>query len=92
MFLAVDQIAGVKRGQLKPVAMGDSVGRAGFYTVSAKNAAVVVDVIDLGVAFGTTHPDFLGIFGGFNINAVRRAICRTEEACYALFQTVFVTL
>ena len=52
VFLAHDQGGGVEAGQLEAVAVGDGVGGAGFDAVAAEDAAVVVDVVDLGVALG----------------------------------------
>ena len=50
LFLTHDQVSGVQRGQLEAVAMGDGIGGAGFHAISAKDAAVVIDVVDLGIA------------------------------------------
>jgi hypothetical protein len=50
IVLAHDQGGGVQGGQLEAVAVGDGVGGAGLHAVAAEDAAVVVDVIDLGVA------------------------------------------
>jgi hypothetical protein len=50
VFLAHHQIGGVQRGELKTVAVGNGIGRTSFNAVSAEDAAVVVDVVDLGVA------------------------------------------
>ena len=52
VFLAHHQVGGVQRGQLETVAVGDGVGGAGFNAIAAEDAAVVVDVVDLGVALG----------------------------------------
>ena len=47
LFLTIDKIGSVKCSQFKAVAVGDGVGRAGLDAVSAKNAAVVIDVVNL---------------------------------------------
>src|SRR6201993_909208 len=49
LLLAHHEIGSVETRQFESVSVRDSVGRTGLDTVSAKNAAVVVDVIDLGV-------------------------------------------
>ncbi len=50
VFLAHDQVGSVQGGELKTVAVGDGVRGAGLDAIAAKDAAVVVDVVDLGVA------------------------------------------
>jgi len=92
LLFTVNQIAGVKRRNFESVAVGDSVGRAGFNTVTAENTAVVIDVIDLGVTLGTAHAVFGSILGGFDVNTIRRARRRTEKARHALLQAIFVAL
>src|SRR6476646_10466018 len=69
-LLAVHQIGGVEGRQLETVAVSDGVGRTGLDTISAENAAVVVDVVDLGIALSATDAVFSGVLGGFDINAV----------------------
>src|SRR5215831_12153040 len=69
-LLAVHQIGRAEGRQFKSVAVCDRISRAGLNTVSAEDATVVVDVIDLGVAFGATDAVFGGVLGRFNINAV----------------------
>ena len=92
LLLAVNQIAGIKGGQLKAVAMRDGIGGAGLDTIAAKNAAIVVDVIDLGVAFGAAHALFGDVIGSFDIDAIRRTIRGAQKAGYAFFQSIFVAL
>ena len=50
VFFSHDERGGVESGQFKTVAVGDGVGRAGFNAVAAEDAAVVIDVVDLGAA------------------------------------------
>ena len=52
LLLAINQVAGVVGGQLEAVAVGDGVCRAGLDAIAAEDAAVVIDVVDLGVALG----------------------------------------
>ena len=74
LLLAVNQIAGIKRSQLKAVAMCDGIGGAGLNTIAAENASIVIDVIDLGVAFGAAHALLGGVIGSFDIDAIRWTI------------------
>ena len=70
LLFAINQIGGVEGRQLEAVSVGNCVGRAGLDAISAKNAAVVIDVVNLGVAFAAAHA-FLGrIFGRFDIDAI----------------------
>ena len=70
----------------------DGVGGTGLHAVAAENTAVVVDVVDLGVALGTRDPVLFGVFGGFDIDAVRGAGGGAEETGYTLFQSIFIAL
>src|SRR5579871_5360135 len=92
LLLAVDQIGSIERSQLESVAVCDGVGRAGLDTVSAENAAVVVDVVHLGIALGATDAILGGILGGFNIDAVRRTGRRAEKARDTFLQPSLVAL
>ena len=91
-LLAVHQIGGVEGCELKSVAVRDRVSRTRLDTVSAENAAVVVDVVDLGIALGAADAVLRSIFGRFDINAVRRARRRAQEAGDAFLEPVFVAL
>src|ERR1019366_10625273 len=82
----------VQSGKLEAVAVGDGVGWACFNAVATEDAAVVVDVVDLGVALGGGDTDFLGVFVGLDVNAVGWAGRRTQKAGYALLQAVLVAL
>src|SRR5215471_10301144 len=92
LLLAVDECGGVVAGDLKSVAMGDGVGGAGFDAKSAKDAAVVIDVINLGVALAAADSKRIGVFGGFDVDAIGRAGGCAQETGDALFQAVLVAL
>ena len=92
LLFAIDQVRGIEGRQLEPVAMGNRIRRAGFHAISAKNAAVVINVIDLGVAFRATDPLFGRVFCRLDVNAVGRAIRRTKKTRHALFQTILIAL
>src|SRR5450631_2645842 len=52
VFFAHYQAGRVERSKLETVAVGDGVRRTGFNAIAAKDAPVVIDVVDLGVALG----------------------------------------
>src|SRR3984885_8347170 len=83
LLLAVNQIAGVKCRQLKPMSVRNRVGWTSLDAISAKDTTVIVDVIDLGVAFSAAHAVLRSVIGSFDVNAVRGAVGGAEEASYA---------
>ena len=74
------------------MAVRDRIRRASLDAVAAENAAVVIDVVDLGVALGGRDARFFGVLGGLNVNAVRRARRRAEKTGDTFFQTIFIAL
>src|SRR5215472_14257644 len=72
--------------------VGDRIGRTGFDAVATKDAAVVVNVVNLCVTFSTADAIGLSVIGRLDVNAVRRARRRAQEAGYALFQAILVAL
>jgi len=91
-FFAIDQVAGVEGGKFKAVAVGNGVRGAGLDAVSAEDAAVVVDVVDLGVALGAADAVLFSVFGGLNVNTVRGAGGGAQETGNAFFQAIFIAL
>ena len=92
IFLAHDQVSGVQRSQLEAVTVGDGVSGAGLDAVAAEDAAVVVDVVDLGKALRRGDAHLVGVFRSLNINAICGTGRCAEETGYTLFQAVFVAL
>ena len=92
LLLAVNQVAGIESGEFKSVAVGDGIGRTGFHAVSAKNAAVIVNVVDLGVALSARNADLIGVFRRFDVDAVGRAGGGAQKTGHTLFEAVFVAL
>jgi hypothetical protein len=92
LLLAVNQIARIKRRELKSMPVRNRIGRASLHAISAKNAPVVIDVVGFGVAFRTAHAMFGGIVGGLDVDAIRGTVGRAQEAGYAFFQSIFVAL
>ena len=74
------------------MSVGDRIRRTRFHAVPAENAAVVVDVVDLGVALGATDAVLRRILSRFDIDAIRRTGCRAQEACHALLQSILIAL
>src|SRR6185437_6711002 len=70
----------------------DCIGWAGLYAVAAEDAAVVVDVVDLGVTLGGADALLLGVLSGLDVDAVRGAGRGAEETGDALLQAVFIAL
>ncbi len=92
LLLTVNQVAGVKCRQLKTVPVRNRVRRARFHAIAAKNTSVVINVINLGVAFRAAYTVFVSIVGSFDIDAVRRTVGGAQEARDAFFQPVLVAL
>jgi len=92
LLLAVDEVAGVETRQLESMTMRDSIGRARFNAVSAENASVVVDVVNLGVTLSAADAILRRVLGRFDVDAVRGAGGGAQEAGYALLQAVLVAL
>ena len=72
--------------------MRDGIGRTSLHTIAAKYTSIIVDVVDLSVAFGARNPFFSGVFRGFYVDAVRGTGGGAEETGYTLFQSIFVAL
>jgi len=92
LFFAIDQGVDVVGGQFDTVAVSDRVGGTGFYAVTAKNAARVIDVVDLRIALARRNTVGGGVFRGFDVDTVRRTGCGAEKTAYALLVTVLVAL
>src|SRR5438105_15673208 len=92
LFLAIDKARGVEGGDLEAVAVGDGVGGAGLDAVSAEDAAVVIDVIDRGVALGAGDAALGSVLRGLDVDAVRGTRRGTEKTGHALFKAVLVAL
>ena len=92
MLLAVDQIAGVECGQLKTVTVRNGIGGAGFDAIATKDAAVVIDVVNLGVPFCSADAVLGCVIGCLDIDAVRWAVGGAQKAGDAFLQAIFVAL
>src|SRR5580692_3653628 len=74
------------------MAVGNRVCGAGFYAVAAEDAAGVVNVVDLCVAFPCGDAIGRGIFSRLDVNTVRWARGGAKKAADALFVAVLVAL
>ena len=92
LFFAVNQGIDVVGSQLKSMPMGDSVRGTRFNAIATEDAARIIDVINAGVAFPRGDTRGIGVFSGFNINAIRRAGRRAKKTTNALFQAGFVAV
>src|SRR5579871_143436 len=92
LLFAVNQRRSIVAGEFESVAMCDGVRGAGLHAVSAEDAPVVIDVVNLRVALAAADAQSVRIFGSLDINAIRRTCRRAEETSHAFLQAVFVAL
>ena len=92
LFFAVQERIYVVGSELDAVAMSDGVGGAGLDAVAAKNAARIIDVVNLGVAFACGDAIRVGILSRLDVNAIRGTCGGTQEASDAFFIAVFIAL
>ncbi len=90
LFFAIDEGVGVVGGDFEAMAVGDGVAGASFNTIAAENAAIVVDVVDLGIALRRADSMLAGIFSRLDVNAVRGTSRRAQKTGHALLEPVFV--
>src|SRR5579883_979859 len=62
LLFAVNQIASVECREFESVTMGDRIRGTSFYAISTENAAVVINVVNLGVALRAADPIFGCVF------------------------------
>lgn len=72
--------------------VGDSVRWARFYAVPAEDAARIINVVNAGVPFPGGDTGSIGVFSGFNIDAIRRAGRGAKKASNAFFQPGLVAV
>src|SRR5206468_4334677 len=90
LLFAVDQVAGVERGQLETMAVRDGVGGAGLDAIAAEDATVVIDVVDLGVTLGAADAMRFRVLRRLDVNAIRRACRSAQEAGNTFLQPVLI--
>ena len=72
--------------------MRNRIRRARFDAIATENATRIVDVVNLGITFAGRNAIRVGIFGGFDVNAVRGARGSAQKASDALFVSVLIAL
>jgi hypothetical protein len=92
LLFAVNERVDIVRGEFETMTVRDCVCRARFHTVSTKNAPGIIDVVHRGVALAGRNPVGIGIFCGFNIDAIRRTRGGAKKASYAFLQSVFIAM
>src|SRR5579871_4087272 len=92
LLLAIDERGCVVAGNLKAMAVSNLVRGAGLDAETTKDAAVIVDVINLGVALASAAAQLRGVLGGLDINTISGTRRGAQEARYTFFQTVLVSL
>jgi len=92
VLFAHDKVGGVEGGEFEAVSVSDGVCWTGLNAIAAKDAAVVIDVVHLGVALGRRDSILLSVLSGLNVNAICRTGGGAEEAGYTLLQAVLVAL
>jgi hypothetical protein len=70
----------------------DRIGGTSLYTVATKDAAGVVDVINLRVSLAAAEARFCCVLGRFDVNAIGRTRGRAQKAGNAFFQPVLIPL
>jgi len=84
LLFAIDQAGGVEGSHFKTMPVRDCVRGASLNTVAAKDAAVIVDVVNLGIAFRAADPVLRGVLRRFDINAIGWAGSGAQKACNTL--------
>ena len=92
LFFAIDQGINVVCSELKAVSVRNRIRGAGFDAIPAENAARIINVVNAGVAFPRGNSAGIGIFGGFDVDAIRRASRGAEKASNALLEPRFVAV
>jgi len=74
------------------MSVGDRIRRTGFHAVSAKNAAVVIDVVDLGITLGAADPLLSRVLCRLDIDAIGWAVGCAKKTRHALLQAILIAL
>lgn len=92
VFLAHNQRCGVQGCQLKAVSVRDGIRWAGLNAVTAEDAAVVVNVVDLGVTLRARDALLFRILRCLDVDAVGGAGSCAQKTGDAFFQAILVAL
>jgi len=92
LFFAVDQGIDVVSGEFKTVPVGNRIRRARLDAVTTENTTRIIDIVNAGVALSGRDPAGIGVFSGFNINAICGTGSGTQKASNALLEAGFVAV
>ena len=92
LLFAVNKGVDVVRRKLEAMAVGDSIRRASFHAITAKNTSRIINIVNAGIALAGRDPVHIGIFGGFDIYAIRGTGGGAKKAPNTLFQSAFITV
>src|SRR5947209_3149710 len=70
----------------------DCVGGTRLNAIPAENAAIVIYVIDLGIALAAAKAFLLSVLGTFYVDTIGRTSSCAQEAGYAFLEPVLVAL
>jgi len=90
LLLTINEGIDVVGGELKAVAVRYGISRARFHAITAENAARIIDVVHARIALARGDSVCINVLRGFDVNAIRGASRRAEEATNALFQSAFI--
>ena len=92
VLLRLQKVCAVVNREFEVVSVRDRILRTRLYTITAEDAAAIIDVVNLGVTFVDTDA-FLGqarIVFSNNVNAVRRASGRAQKTGHAFLSAELV--
>src|SRR2546427_9826541 len=74
------------------MSMSDGVSGTGLNTITAEDAAGIIDIIDFRVALAGGNAFGVGVLGGLDVDAVGRTGSGAEEASHKLIKTLLITV
>src|SRR3954471_10645134 len=92
LLFAIDQISRIESRQFESMPVRNCIGGASFHAISAKNAAVVVNVVNLGITLCPADPFLRRVLCCLDIDAIGRAVRCTKKTGDALLQAILIAL
>jgi hypothetical protein len=92
LLFAVNQVGRVERRQFESMSVRNRIRRASFHAIPAKNAAVVIDVVNLGITLGAADPLLGRVLCCLDIDAIGRAVGCAKKTGHAFLQAILVAL
>lgn len=87
----VDEVVAVVIGEFEIFSQNNRASGASLLAISTKNAANHVDFVPSGVSFAGRVALFVGVFCGFNVNALGGACACAKRAADTFLKSVFVS-